>query len=254
MYVFANAAPQAAARLHALAEVFDPGTSRQLDARGVAEGWRCLEIGGGLGTITRWLSARVGPQGAVLTTDIDTRHLDGLGLANVEIRQHDVVADPLPAGRFDLAYTRLVLEHVSDPSRALANMVQSVKPGGWVVIEDFEVSPSGPDAEVPTTFLAMRQAIAAMGVDQRFGRSLSRRLRSCGLEHVAAEGRVLLWSGRTAGSTLMRLNAEHLRDRILATGLVTADQYAEDLRRLEDEAFEVQAPTLWTAWGRRPSR
>jgi SAM-dependent methyltransferase len=253
MYVFDNAAPQAPARLRALAEVFDPGTIRQLDARGIAAGWRCLEVGGGMGTMTKWLSARVGPHGAVLTTDIDTRHLEALRLANVEIRQHDVVEDPLPAKRFDLAYTRLVLEHVRDPSRALANMVQAVKPGGWVVIEDFEVAPIGPDTEVPKTFLAMRQVIASVGVDQGFGRSLSRRLRSCGLEDVMAEGRVLLWSGSNAGTTLMRLNAEQLRDRILATGLVTADQYAEDLRRLEDEAFEFRAPTLWTAWGRQPA-
>jgi 2-polyprenyl-3-methyl-5-hydroxy-6-metoxy-1,4-benzoquinol methylase len=253
MYVFDNAAPQAPARLSALAEVFDPGTIRQLDARGIAEGWRCLEVGGGLGTMTKWLSARVGPHGSVLTTDIDTRHLDTLSLANVDIRHHDVVEDPLPAERFDLAYTRLVLEHVSDPTRALANMVQAVKPGGWVVIEDFEIAPTGPD-EVPKTFLAMRQVIAAVGVDQRFGRSMSRRLQSCGLEDVMAEGRVLLWSGRNAGTTLMRLNAEQLRDRILATGLVTADQYAEDLRSLEDEAFELRAPTMWTAWGRRPAR
>ena len=254
MYVFDNAAPQAPARLRALAEVFDPGTIRQLDARGIAEGWRCLEVGGGLGTMTKWLSARVGPHGSVLTTDIDTRHLDTLSLANVEIRHHDVVEDPLPTERFDLAYTRLVLEHVSDPARAIANMAQAVKPGGWVVIEDFEVAPIGPDTEIPKTFLAMRQVIASAGVDQRFGRSMSRRLRSCGLEDVMAEGRVLLWSGSNAGTTLMRLNAEQLRDRILATGLVTADQYAEDLRRIEDEAFELQAPTMWTAWGRRPAR
>ena len=254
MYVFDNAAPQAPARLRALAEVFDPGTMRQLDARGVAEGWRCLEVGGGLGTMTKWLSARVGPHGSVLTTDIDTRHLDSLSLANVEIRQHDVVEDPLPEKHFDLTYTRLVLEHVSDPSRAVSNMVQAVKPGGWVVIEDFEIAPIGPDSEIPKTFLAMRQVIAAGGVDQRFGRSLSRRLRSCGLVDVEAEGRVLLWSGSNSGTTLMRLNAEQLRDRILATGLVTAEEYAEDLRRLEDEAFELQAPTMWTAWGRRPAR
>lgn len=254
MYVFDNAAPEAPARLSALAEVFDPGTIRQLDARNIAEGWRCLEVGGGLGTMTKWLSARVGPRGSVLTTDIDTRHLDALSLANVEIRRHDVVEDPLPTERFDLAYTRLVLEHVSDPSRALANMVQAVKPGGWVVIEDFEAAPIELDTEVPKTFLAMRQVIASAGVDQRVGRSLSRRLRSCGLEDVTAEGRVLLWSGSNAGTTLMRLNAEQLRERILATGLVTADQYAEDLRRIRDESFELRAPTLWTAWGRRPAR
>lgn len=254
MYVFDNAAPQAPARLRALAAVFDPGTIRQLDARGIAEGWRCLEVGGGLGTMTKWLSARVGPHGSVLTTDIDTRHLDALSLANVEVRHHDVVADALPTERFDLAYTRLVLEHVSDPSRALANMAQAVKPGGWIVIEDFEAAPIESETEVPKTFLAMRQVIASAGVDQRVGRSLSRRLRSCGLEDVTAEGRVLLWSGRNAGTTLMRLNAEQLRERILATGLVTPAEYAEDLTRIEDEAFELRAPTLWTAWGRRPAR
>jgi hypothetical protein len=69
-----------------------------------------------------------------------------------------------------------------------------------------------------------------------------------------AEGRVLLWSGRNAGTTLMRLNAEQLRDRILATGRVTADQYFDDLKRLDDEGFELRAPTMWTAWGRRPAR
>ena len=254
MYLFDNAAPQAPARLRALAEVFDPGTIRQLDARGIAEGWRCLEVGGGLGTMTKWLSARVGPHGSVLATDIDTRHLDRLSLANVEIRHHDVVEDPLPTQRFDLAYTRLVLEHVSDPARAIANMAQAVKPGGWVVIEDFEIAPIGPDTEIPKTFLAMRQVIASVGVDQRFGRSMSRRLRGCGLVDVMAEGRVLLWSGSNAGTTLMRLNAEQLRDRILATGLVTADQYAEDLKRIEDDSFELQAPTMWTAWGRQPAR
>src|SRR5687767_3753800 len=254
MYVFDNAAPQAPARLRALAEVFDPGTIRQLDARGIAEGWRCLEVGGGLGTMTKWLSQRVGPHGSVLTTDIDTRYLDALGLANVEVRHHDVVGDPLPTERFDLSYSRLVLEHVSDPSRALANMMQAVKPGGWVVIEDFEVPPIEPETDVPRTFLAMREVIAAAGVDQRVGRSLSRRLRSCGLEDVTAEGRVLLWSGRNAGTTLMRLNAEQLRERIFETGLVTPAEYEEDLRRIEDEGFEFRAPTLWTAWGRRPAR
>jgi SAM-dependent methyltransferase len=253
MYVFDNAAPQAPDRLRALADVFDPGTIRQLDARGIAEGWRCLEVGGGLGTMTRWLSARVGAHGFVLTTDIDTRYLETLRLPNVEIRQHDVVEDALPTERFDLAYTRLVLQHVSDPPRALTNMVQAVKPGGWVVIEDFEIAPLGPETEMPKTFLAMRQAIAAAGVDQLFGRSLSRRLQAHGLEAVESEGRVLLWTGRNAGKKLLRLNAEQLRERILATGLVTADEYTEDLCRLEDEAFEARSPTLWTAWGQRPA-
>ena len=63
MYVFDNSAPLAADRLKALADVHDASSIRHLKARGVCRGWKCLEIGGGLGTITRWLSERVGPDG-----------------------------------------------------------------------------------------------------------------------------------------------------------------------------------------------
>lgn len=104
MYVFDSSAPQARARLAALAAVHDAGTIRHLLARGVANGWTCLESSSG--TITRWLSDRVGAHGYVLTTDVDTRFLERIGLANVEVRRHDILTDPLPDATFDLAYAR----------------------------------------------------------------------------------------------------------------------------------------------------
>lgn len=258
MYVFDNAAPQSAARLTALADVFDPGTRRQLAERGVGEGWHCLEIGGGLGTMTRWLSDRVGPAGSVLTTDIDTRHLQRLRLPNVEVRQHDVLADPLPGGIFDLAYARLVLEHLTDPDTALTSMTGAVKTGGWVVVEDFELLPGVPGDDhgltdpISRTMAAMRHVSAAAGVHQRLGRSLAQRLRTQGLTNVGTEGRVFLWRGRSAGTTLSRLNFEQLREPILASRLVTPAEFEADLAALDDERFEVRSPILWTAWGQRP--
>jgi SAM-dependent methyltransferase len=258
MYVFDNAAPQASSRLAALAEVFDPGTIRHLTARGVGEAWRCLEIGGGLGSMTRWLAERVGPRGWVLTTDIDIRHLQALQFANVEIRQHDVLMDPLPEATFDLAYARLVLEHLADPDRALARMVKAVKPGGWVVVEDFELLPGvagEPDAlveRISKTAAAMRQVSAATGVNQRLGRSLTRRLRRQYLTNVDTEGRVLLWRGGTTGALLSRLNFEQLREPMLATGRLTTEEFDADVAALDDEEFEMRSPILWTAWGQRP--
>lgn len=258
MYVFDNAAPQAASRLAALAEVYDPGTIRHLAARGVQEGWRCLEIGGGLGSITRWLAQRVGPHGRVLTTDIDTRHLEIIGLSNVEVRRHDILEDPLPEATFDLAYARLVLEHLSDPDRALARMVKCVKAGGWLLVEDFELLPGAYGEahdlvdRISKTAAAMREVSAAAGVNQRMGRSLARRLRRHGLANVDTEGRVLLWQGGTTGSALSRLNFEQLREPILATGQVTPKEFEADLAALDDQNLEIRSPILWTAWGQRP--
>jgi SAM-dependent methyltransferase len=255
MYVFDNAAPQARARLAALADVHDDGTIRHLLARGVAGGWKCLEIGGGLGTITRWLSDRVGAEGHVLTTDIDTRFLATIGRGNVEIRRHDIMHEPLPESTFDIAYARLVLEHVSDPDLALDRMLMAVRPGGWLMVEDFEVRSSSPNdaaESVSKTLAAMRLVTARAGADSRLGLSLGHRLRARGLLNVGHEGRVQLCRGKTAAARLARLNFEQLREAILATGLTT-DEFEADLARLDDENFEWRSPTLWTAWGRRPS-
>jgi SAM-dependent methyltransferase len=255
MYVFDNAAPQARARLAALADVHDDGTIRHLLARGVGRGWKCLEIGGGLGTVTRWLSDRVGTDGHVLTTDIDTRFLKTIGRGNVEVRRHDIIKDPLPESAFDIAYARLVLEHLSDPDVALDRMLMAVRPGGWLMVEDFEVQSSRPDdapESVSKTGAAMRRVTARAGADSRLGLSLGHRLRARGLVNVGHEGRVQLCRGKSAAARLARLNFEQLREAILATGLTT-DEFEADIARLDDENFEWRSPTLWTAWGRRPS-
>jgi SAM-dependent methyltransferase len=255
VYVFDNAAPQARDRLAALADVHDEGTIRHLLARGVADGWKCLEIGGGLGTITRWLSDRVGAHGYVLTTDIDTRFLATIGRDNVEVRRHDILADVLPDSRFDIAYARLVLEHLSDPDLALDRMVMAIKPGGWLMVEDFEVWSSGPDDSAECVFktlAAMRRVTARAGVDLRLGLSLGTRLRARGLVHVGHEGRVRLCRGNSSAARLARLNFEQLREEILATGLTTAE-FEADLARLDDEECKWRSPTLWTAWGQRPA-
>ncbi len=98
----------------------------------------------------------------------------------------------------------------------------------------------------------MRHVTAAAGANTQFGRSLLRRLRAAGLEETGVEGRTFVWPGGSIGATLNRLNFEQLRDPILATGLITEEEFAADLARLEDRELEIRSPVLWTAWGRRP--
>ncbi|HYW40110.1 MAG TPA: class I SAM-dependent methyltransferase [Terriglobales bacterium] len=74
-YLLDNAGKQAPARFAALSALFDSGTIRHLEDRGVAPGWHCLEVGGGSGSIAIWLADRVGATERVLVTDIDPRFL-----------------------------------------------------------------------------------------------------------------------------------------------------------------------------------
>ena len=78
------------------------------------------------------------PAGRVLSTDIDTRFLDLVSGRNLEVRRHDIGSDPLPEAAFDLNHTRLVLMHVLQREAALTRMVSSLKPGGWLLMEEYD--------------------------------------------------------------------------------------------------------------------
>ena len=122
-YIFDNAAAETATRFSALATIFDPGTIRHLTEIGVTKGWTCLEIGAGGGTIADWLCDRVGPEGRVMATDIDTQYLNSLNKPNLDVRRHDIARDVPPEETFDLVHVRLVLaicRHGTKFSRALS--------------------------------------------------------------------------------------------------------------------------------------
>jgi hypothetical protein len=121
-YLLDNAARQAPARHGALADLFDAGTIRHLESCGIGTGWRCLEIGGGGGSIARWLADRVGPSGRVVATDIDTRFLDALDDPRIEVRRTTSRSRRCPMDR-SIWFTR-----VSFSSMSPAAMTRC---GGW---------------------------------------------------------------------------------------------------------------------------
>src|SRR5688572_26889615 len=99
--------------LSLLEELFDPSTQHRLEGAGVAPGWRALEVGAGRGSIAAWLAERVGPEGRVVATDIDTSLLEALDEPRVEVLHHDVLADDFPADSFDLVHCRALLIHLA---------------------------------------------------------------------------------------------------------------------------------------------
>ncbi|HEY6088697.1 MAG TPA: methyltransferase domain-containing protein [Gemmatimonadaceae bacterium] len=259
-YVFDNAQREAEQRLAALPALYDPGTIRHLSQLGVGDGWRCLEIGAGSGTIAMWLGERVGATGHVLATDLDTRFLENLRLENVEVRMHNIESDPLPRDAFDLIHLRLVLVHLLSRERVLQSLVGALRPGGWLLAEEFDSLSMTPDPSVNPAETSLeadvvfRQVMQARGLDLRYGRLLPSRFQQIGLVDVDAEGRVPLWRGGGYGGALMRANLEQLRDDILATGRITLDQFERDLARLEDEKCVRPSSVMWAVWGRRPNK
>jgi len=257
-YVFDNAAVQARTRLGAISAVFDPGTIRHLSERGIKKGWRCLEVGGGGGSIASWLCESVGAEGSVVATDIDTRFLDTLRLPNIEVRHHNVVTESLPEAAFDLAHARLVLLHLPEWEKALRRMVLALKPGGWLVAEEFDSLSMRPDPSANPgevllkTYSAIGRMLTEHGADIRFGRSLFERLRAQGLVDVGTEARMFMWQAGSHGASLYRANFVSLRADLIQAGYVTEEEFERDLARLEETDFLAPSPIMWTAWGRLP--
>src|SRR5215470_14466102 len=103
-YILDNAWVQERERHRLRETVQDPESIRHLERLGVAEGWDCLEVGAGGGSIAEWLCQKVGSRGHVLATDIDTRFLDALEYPNLEVRRHSVAHEVLPIGAFDVVH------------------------------------------------------------------------------------------------------------------------------------------------------
>src|SRR5437763_3643306 len=138
-YLFPHSWEGEGDRLTALASLFDPITRRHVAPLGLGPGWRCLEVGGGTGSVARWLAEMVGDTGYVVATDLSLDLMKAQGVEetdNLELRIHDVVKDPLPDGEFNLIHSRLVLEHLPARVEVLGKLTRALAPGGWLVIED----------------------------------------------------------------------------------------------------------------------
>jgi SAM-dependent methyltransferase len=259
VYALDNAGREASGRFSALATMYDPATIRHLENLGVSSGWHCLEVGGGGGSIAAWLATRVSPAGSVLVTDIDPRFLESLRIPNLEVRRHDIVNDALPEAAFDLVHSRLVLLHLPEREKALARMVAALKPGGWLIDEEFDASSMPPNAAVNPgevllkTLTGTRRVMQDRGADDKsFARQLFSRLRAHGLVDVAAEASIFMWNSGSPGASLLRANFEQLRTNMIDAGYITEEEFEQDLARLDDPDFIMPSPIMWTAWGRRP--
>jgi SAM-dependent methyltransferase len=257
-YVFDNAQAIAAQRMSALEAMYD-GPSRAALARiGLERGWRCLEIGGGGGGIARWLADQVGETGSVLCTDLDTRYLDSSARANLRIARHDIVSDPLPESEFDLIHVRLVLNFLVERSAVLDRLVAALRPGGWLVVEDFDngtlrADPAINPVEMPlAATIAVRAFMARNGSDDVFwGRRLYGEFRRRALTQVHAEGRALMWDRLNPGVALQRVNFDQLGPQLVAQKLITPEQLSADRLRLAAEDYVQPSPIMWSVAGQK---
>jgi SAM-dependent methyltransferase len=256
-YLLDNAASEAGRRFDALSALYDPVTARHVDALGVGPGWRCWEVGAGGPSVPRLLAERVGPDGHVLATDLEVGWIERGVPAGVEVYRHDVARDEPPEGGFDLIHTRLVLVHVPERDEALRRMVRTLRPGGWLLVEDFDVAlqplacldPVQPEDHLANRIRdGFRSLLAQRGVDLEYGRKLPRLFRAAGLVEVGADAFFPI--ALPGAAALEQANVSQVRDGIIGQGLATVDEIDAHLGAVSTDQVDLTAPPLISTWGR----
>ncbi|TAM62292.1 methyltransferase domain-containing protein [bacterium] len=256
-YLLDNRAAAAGRRFEVLSALFDPSTFRHLAALGVDAGWRCWELGAGGTPVVRWLAERVGPDGYVLATDIDVSWAVDAASAYVEVRRHDVERDDPPErGTFDLVHARLVLVHLRERERVLRSLVQTLRPGGWLLIEDADpalqplscIDEYGPAQALANSIRrGFRALLAARGADLAYGRKLPRLLRAAGLSNVAADAYFPVAS--PVCSALETETIAMIRDQLVEHGIATVEEIETHLANVAAGQLDLAQPPMISAWG-----
>jgi ubiquinone/menaquinone biosynthesis C-methylase UbiE len=125
------------------------GEAREIDRLAtelrLAPGARVADIGAGKGRVAFALARRVGDAGRIFATEIDPERLGQLREAiereqirNVEVIEAGAADTGLEAGCCDAAYLRDVYHHLSNPVSIDRDLHRAIRPGGRLVVIDFE--------------------------------------------------------------------------------------------------------------------
>lgn len=248
-------------QLQSISRTFDAVTERRLAALGIRTGWHCLEVGAGNGSVARTMADLAGPEGSVVATDISLTELTS-DRPNLVVREHDITSsEPIPEAPYDLVHLRLVLMHVPQRQLVLERLLRALKPGGWLVAEDYDVQPVPKAVAVPdgraeelhhkvTTGLA--RVTASAGLDNGWGSRAYAAFRAAGFVNVAAESYSRASTAGEPGHDLVAVYIQQLREPLLAGGHLTEEELDRFLTLTEDVGFAQFTPPLISTWGRRP--
>ena len=129
------------------------GVNHPVRHAGLVRGERVLDIGCGAGIDTPLAARVVGSHGRVVGLDMTPAMLDRArghvaeaGADNIELREGLMEALPFPDESFDVIVSNGVLNLSTRKSRALAEMLRVLRPGGRVALGDLVLTDTLPEA------------------------------------------------------------------------------------------------------------
>jgi SAM-dependent methyltransferase len=225
----------------------------QRDHRRLSEilrpGMSVLDVGCGTGAITAGIAKAV-EQGRVVGLDRDPENLalareHSGDLPNLTYELGDALTLPFQAA-FDIVNAARTLQWIGQPAVALANMTHAAKPGGSVVVLDYNLADNRWEPDVPEPFARFYRAFLEWRASDHGDNHMADRLpdlfRAAGLEdvQVRVSDEVALRGdpdfAQTAG--IWTYVTGTLGPRIAAAGFVTENECLQAERAYRDWVAE----------------
>lgn len=210
-----------------------------------------LDIGAGPGTITADLAELTGRVTATEISDeilsITRREIANRGLTNVAFEVQDIHRLTFPDEFFDVVHAHQVLQHVSDPVRALREARRVTKKGGIVAVRDADFSgyawyPLEPGLD---DWLSLyRGAAIANGGDPDAGRKLLSWAQQAGFSDIEASSSTWCYATPETRAFWAETWAERMTKSAVARQIVdSGDASAEEL---------ADIAASWRNWANAP--
>jgi SAM-dependent methyltransferase len=252
-------------RLSALHRVYSPAGHRVLLRAGLKPGMTVADFGCGVGTTTCMLAEMVGPSGHVIGIDLSTSQLEqgrnlcqAKGITNATFMEASATATGLPRNSLDLVYCRFLLLHLVDPAAGLREMLEILKPGGILVVEDGDLTTAGsiPASSLSTFADLFGRLGPTRGLDYAFSNRLYHLVKAAGCLEPEIEIHQPAMA-RGEERFLLKWSVEEAAPALIAAGLVTAADLETLLVDMDRDTntpdILVLAPRMSLVWARKPN-
>jgi len=245
-YAYAGSIEEAI-RLEAQAKAFGKIIERELEILGLKPNLKVLDAGCGTGAVTRKMASKVFPAEAC-GIDIDPLFIDNAkktafdeGIKNIRFELGNIDNLTYDSGFFDLTYCRLVLMHVTNPVKTIAELKRVTKEGGIVAASDTDdgtmltYPPAPRFLEVWSKF---GERAKARGDDRYIGRRLYSIFSEAGLNSI----RIYPFPAYATQQNPDVLNmlvyvpvqiVEQDKDAMIKGGVITARDYEEAMKEVK---------------------
>ena len=200
-----------------------------------------------------WLADQVGEDGSVLAVDRDVTLLAPLlERSNVEVMESTIEDLDWPSESVDLIHTRNVLMHIDNADNVIANLVDLVRPGGALLLEEADYYSLG-----GMTSPALAEVMGALAGRWTWARTMPNTVARLSVTDVRVTVDTSMLQGRSPEAAFwthtLRSVEKRLTDPVIAeaNGVepVSQETFDEALDQLADDKFWTPLAAAFRAIG-----